>query len=148
MSFGRVIYPDAIFSYAVEKSLKFGCQTSGCHGISSSFINFDQLRSGSVTCESPDHKLLSEILVVICTGSCHTSSVTLVWIWFLQHVGFLIGENTHSGEKPKKSNQCDLVSPARGFSDRSACEGDRQRSEEEAWRRGGYIGTTAGLDIG
>ena len=44
--------------------------------------------------------------------------------------------------------QYDLDSPARGCYDRSACEGDRQRSEEEAWRRGGYIGTTAGLDIG
>ena len=40
----------------------------------------------------------------------------------------------------------DLVSPARGFPDLSACQQDRPRSEEEGRRRGGYIGTAAGVD--
>ena len=46
------------------------------------------------------------------------------------------------------SHWCHLVSLAcaRGFADPSACQRDRERSEEEVWRRGGYIGTTAGMD--
>ena len=46
----------------------------------------------------------------------------------------------------KLSRSCWSGFSTRGFATPSACWRDRPRSEEEAGRRGGYIGTAAGVD--
>ena len=46
----------------------------------------------------------------------------------------------------KLSRSCWSGFSTRGFATPSACWRDRPRNEEEAGRRGGYIGTAAGMD--
>ena len=87
-----------------------------------SLVQYHHSLAGSVTCLHY-HQLSSQV-----------PQLPVAWrTWLLCHL-----LRCHS--------VVDLVSLARGFPDLSACQQDRPRSEEEGRRRGGYIGTTAGMD--